>query len=65
MRNLATDPEASDQLAQLFRQLYDVLDRHDVKYLQTTLQVQLSAGQADEFAGLARESGLNPIVRDR
>ena len=65
MKNLVSDPDAADNLAQLFRRLFDLLDRRDISYLQATLQVQLPPEQADEIAELARSLGFPATIRDR
>ena len=65
MKNLASDPEAAESLAQIFRRLFDLLDRGSVSYLQGTLQVQLPSAQAQEIADLAKSLGINITLRDR
>lgn len=65
MKNLASDPAAAENLAQLFRRLFDLLDRGSISYLQGTLQVQLPSDQAQDVADLARSLGINITIRDR
>jgi hypothetical protein len=65
MKNLASEPNATDNLAQLFRRLFDLLDRGSISYLQGTLQVQLPSAQAQEIAELARSMGIAITIRDR
>jgi uncharacterized protein DUF499 len=65
MKNLVSEPTATDSLAQLFRRLFDLLDRGSVSYLQGTLQVQLPAAQAQEIAELAKSMGIAITIRDR
>jgi hypothetical protein len=65
MKNLVSEPSATDNLAQLFRRLFDLLDRGSVSYLQGTLQVQLPAAQAQEIAELAKSMGIAITIRDR
>ena len=65
MKNLVSDPTATDNLAQLFRRLFDLLDRGSISYLQGTLQVQLPSAQAQEIAELAKSMGINITIRDR
>jgi hypothetical protein len=64
MKNLASEPAAADKLAQMFRRLYDILDRGSVTYLSVTLQASLPASQAQEFAELAQSLGVNVTIRD-
>jgi hypothetical protein len=65
MKNLVSEPEATDNLAQLFRRLFDLLDRRSISYLQATMQVQLPSAQAQEIAELARSMGIAITIRDR
>jgi hypothetical protein len=65
MKNLVSEPNATDNLAQLFRRLFDLLDRGSISYLQGTLQVQLPSAQAQEIAELARSMGIAITIRDR
>ena len=65
MKNLVSDPNATDNLAQLFRRLFDLLDRGLISYLQGTLQVQLPSAQAQEIAELAKSMGIAITIRDR
>lgn len=65
MKNLASDPDAADNLAQLFRRLFDLLDRRSISYLQATLQARLPSDQAQEIAELAKSLGININLRDR
>ncbi|MGW6880312.1 DUF499 domain-containing protein [Streptomyces goshikiensis] len=54
----------SEALSQLFRQLYDVIDRGDVSFLQGTLQIVVSAQSADGLVERVRELGSPVNVRD-
>jgi hypothetical protein len=65
MKNLVSEPNATDNLAQLFRRLFDLLDRGSISYLQGTLQVQLPSAQAQEIAELAKSMGIAITIRDR
>ena len=65
MKNLVGEPDATDNLAQLFRRLFDLLDRGSISYLQGTLQVQLPSAQAQEIAELAKSMGIAITIRDR
>lgn len=65
MKNLANEPESADKLAQLFRRLFDLLDRGSISYLQATLQAQLPSDQAQEIADLANSLGIPITIRDR
>jgi len=65
MKNLVSEPEATDNLAQLFRRLFDLLDRRSISYLQATMQVQLPSAQAQEIAELAKSMGIGITIRDR
>ena len=65
MKNLVSEPEVTDNLAQLFRRLFDLLDRRSISYLQGTMQVQLPAAQAQEIAELAKSMGIAITIRDR
>ena len=65
MKNLVSEPEATDNLAQLFRRLFDLLDRRSISYLQATMQVQLPSAQAQEIAELAKSMGIAITIRDR
>lgn len=64
MKNLVSEPDAADKLAQLFRRLFDILDRGSVTYLSATLQAHLPAPQAKEIAELAQSLGINVTIRD-
>lgn len=65
MKNLVSEPQAADSLAQLFRRLFDLLDRGSISYLQGTFQVQLPSTQAQEIAELAKSMGIAITIRDR
>jgi len=65
MKNLVSEPAAADKLAQVFRRLYDFLDRGSVTYLSATLQASMPALQAQEFAELAQNLGVNVTIRDQ
>lgn len=65
MKNLANEPGSADKLAQLFRRLFDLLDRGSISYLQATLQAQLPADQAQEIEDLAKALGIPITMRDR
>ena len=65
MKNLVSEPEATDNLAQLFRRLFDLLDRRSISYLQATMQVQLPSAQAQEISELAKSMGIAITIRDR
>jgi hypothetical protein len=65
IHNLTTDPDVSAKLAQLFRRLFDVLDRGSASYLQATLQIHLPSAQAQELVQLAESLGIKITIRDR
>ncbi|MGW3087797.1 DUF499 domain-containing protein [Streptomyces sp. NPDC001108] len=54
----------SEALSQLFRQLYDVIDRGDVSFLQGSIQMVVSSQAADGLAERIRELGSPVHVRD-
>lgn len=54
----------SEALSQLFRQLYDVVDRGDVSFLQGSIQMVVSSQAADGLAERIRELGSPVHVRD-
>ncbi|GAA2406051.1 DUF499 domain-containing protein [Actinomadura vinacea] len=64
MKNFASDPDAADRLALIFRRLFDSLDRGVMSYLSLSLQAQLPPEQAQEIAHLAEELGIRATLRD-
>jgi hypothetical protein len=65
MKNLASEPDTAEPVADLFRRLYDVLDRGSVTYISATLQADMPAEQATEIAILARSLGINVTIREK
>ncbi|MEU2774012.1 DUF499 domain-containing protein [Streptomyces sp. NPDC007162] len=65
MKNLVSEPESADKLAQLFRKLFDLLDRGAISYLSSTLQVTMPSEQASEVKELAQSLGISVSIRDR
>ncbi|MEU0565186.1 DUF499 domain-containing protein [Nonomuraea sp. NPDC005983] len=65
MKNLASAPDAADRLAQIFRRLFDALDRGNMSYLSLTIQAQLPSEQAREIGLLAEELGIKVNIRNR
>jgi hypothetical protein len=65
MKNLASDPDAGDGLAQIFRRLFDALDRGSVSYLQLSIHAQLPPEQAKDIVVLAEKLGIRVVLRDR
>jgi hypothetical protein len=51
-------------LSQLFRQLYDIIDRGDVSFLQASFQMVVNVQSADTLADRIRELGSPVNVRD-
>ncbi|MFE9103382.1 DUF499 domain-containing protein [Actinomadura geliboluensis] len=64
MKNIASDPDAAERLAQIFRRLFDTLDRGAISYLSLSIQAQLPPEQAQEIAHLVQELGIMPTLRD-
>ncbi|WP_157574125.1 DUF499 domain-containing protein [Nocardia jejuensis] len=65
MKNLANDPSSTDLLAQVFRRLFDLIDREAITFLQGTMQLHLPSDQAGDLATLIRELGIAVNVRDK
>lgn len=65
MKNLISEPDSADKLAQLFRKLFDLLDRGVISYLSSTLQVTMPSEQASEVRELAQSLGIAVSIRDR
>lgn len=65
MKNLTSDPDAGDGLAQIFRRLFDALDRGSVSYLQLSIHAQLPPEHAKDIVALAEKLGIRVVLRDR
>lgn len=63
--NLFQQPHKSEDMAQVFRTLYSMLDEGAVSYLQGTLQLVVDASAADKLAEQMRALGLDVTVRDQ
>jgi hypothetical protein len=55
---------SAEDLSQLFRQLYDIIDRGDVSFLQASFQMVVNVQSADTLADRIRELGSPVNVRD-
>lgn len=64
MKNLTTDPDASELLAQVFRRLFDALDRRSMSYVQFTIQAHMPPEQVEEIRHLVGELGIPVNVRN-
>jgi len=54
----------SEGLSQLFRQLYDIVDRGDVSFLQASFQMVLNAQSAEDLAGRIKDLNFPINIRD-
>jgi Protein of unknown function (DUF499) len=63
--NLLSDPSRAEDLAQVFRTLYSILDDNKVSYAQGTLQFVMDAQSAERLADFVRSLGVNVTIRDQ
>jgi hypothetical protein len=63
--NLLDASSRAQELAQVFRTLYAILDDNKVSYAQGTLQFVMGADAADRLAECVRMLGVNVTVRDQ
>lgn len=62
-RNLLGDPQAADELAGLFKALYQALDERQVTYGQGTLQLVVAADVADDLAEKLTALGVSATIK--
>jgi hypothetical protein len=63
-QSMLNNTGSAEDLSQLFRQLYDIIDRGDVSFLQASFQMVVNVQSADTLADRIRELGSPVNVRD-
>jgi hypothetical protein len=62
-KNLLSDHGSADQLADLFKALYQALDERQVSYGQGTLQLVVAAGVAEALAARLQALGISVTIK--
>jgi Protein of unknown function (DUF499) len=59
------DPGTSEKVAQVFVRLYEIIDGGRASHVQGTVQIVVSAEEAESLAARASELGINVTTRDQ
>ena len=62
-KNLLGDGAGSDDLAAVFKAVYQALDERAISYSQGTLQLMVSCDVAEDLAGKLQALGINATIK--